>query len=61
MEGVFSTNDNPRCRTAGVLNYTKGTGTCRREDIDAFRGLTAANTDPPLVFAGKSTLNDFFL
>ena len=25
MEGVFSTNDNPRCRTAGVFNYSKGT------------------------------------
>ena len=66
MEGVFSTNDNPRCRTAGVLNCTKGTGICHREDIHSVRGFAVANTDPLhptrfdplLVFTGKATSDD---
>jgi len=66
MEDGFSTSDNPRCKTTGVLNYANGTGICHREGIGAVHGFTVGNTDPLdptqfdllLVFTGKATLND---
>ena len=64
MEDGFSTSDNPRCQTTGVLKCANGT--CHREDVNAVHGFTLGNTDPLdstqfdllLVFTGKATLND---
>ena len=66
MGNVFSTSDDPRCRTTAVSNYANVTRISRREVLGTVRGFTVDSTDPLspvrldllLVFTGRSTWND---
>ena len=65
MENLFSTSDNPRCKTTAVSKNANCTGACHREGLGAARGFPVDNTVPLdpirfgdlLVFSGKETLD----